>query len=74
MFDMLDKFYFYHPKTFLCILVLCFVALFAAAGYLEAHDDGYITCTHCSQQVYKCDSHEYNGQLVCDTCYEELVR
>ena len=74
MLTTLDKFYNKHPAIFGCILAILAVALLAIAGRLEYIDDGYATGEHCQQTVYKAEIIEYNGELVCDTCYIELTR
>ena len=74
MLTTLDKFYSEHPVIFGCILAILAVALLAIAGRLEYIDDGYATCEHCQQNVYKAELIEYNGELICDTCYIELTR
>ena len=74
MFTTIDKLYFEHPIIVILAIALCLIALFAAAGRLEYIDDGYATCEHCQQTVYKAEIIEYNGELVCDTCYIELTR
>ena len=73
MIDTLDKFYAEHPIIFGCIFAILAIALLAVAGRLEYIDDGYATCEHCQQTVYKAELIEYNGELVCDTCYIELT-
>ena len=72
MLTTIDKLYFEHPIIVICVIALCLVALFLAAGRLEYVDDGSRTCENCQQTVYKNEMVNYNGELLCGECYAKL--